>query len=375
MNKDLQELYAAQELVRKAALVTEYNDSVKKAMRAKTQPVQQQSDRKVKKLEGKCKALGDAHRFVTRFLPVLAIIVALLVGYVVLAQTVFSDYLFLDFDSFVAKAREYAIENVDSFPDLLMGAKLSKNANERIAYFNSEIFEMDCYTFLIGSVLWMSLAVVGMCIITFTEDQATFFITADFLLVLVMTIWLMTQIKDIIGVLIGVLWLAFTGIPLMWACGIPLMISFFAVNAIVIIGFTIYNKLAKKHRTNVVPKMEKVKAWKAEIAAEKAACKKMCEQIEAPFKEKLRSYPAGYAKLPAFMCNYGTVSQLIWAIENRYAKDIEEARRFLDQRARDAAMQKQLQAIQRDAQAALQAAKAAEAAAREPVEVHVTVWN
>lgn len=374
MNKDLQELYAARELGRKADLVSDYNDSINKAMRAKTQVVEKESNRKVKKLENKCNALGNAHRFATRFLPVLAIVLALLIGYVVLAQTALSDYLFLDFDSFVAEARAYAIENADSFPDLLIGAKLRDNTAERIAYFNSEVFEVDCYAFLTGSIFWMTVGVFLIAAMCNRDDISLGILILDILLILAMTIGLMVKVKTIIGILIGVIWMSFTGIPMMWNCGVPLMISFAVVHLIVITGFTIYNGLAKKHKANVVPKMEKVKAWKAEIAAEKAACKKKCEQIEKPYKAKLRNYPKGYGQHPSFMYNYATASQLIWAIENRYAKDIESARCFLDQKARDAAMQRQLNEIYREAQAAHQAARAAEAAAREPVEVNITVW-
>lgn len=374
MNKDLQELYNAREILKKSAVVTEYNNSLKKAMRAQTAPIEQASNKKVKSLEGKCKRLGDAHRFATRFLPVTVVVLAVIIGYVLLAQTVLSEYLFLDFNSFLERARAYAIEHVSDFPDMLMSANLSDDTAERIAHFNSTAFEVDCYTFLIGSVIWMTLGTIVVCGMISNKELSWSMVVVDMLLVLVMIITLMVETKTIIGVLVGVIWMSFTGIGMMWSCGVPLMIGFAFVNAVVIIGYTIYNGMAKKHTANVVPKFEKVKAWKAEIAAEKAACRQKCDKIEKAYQAKMRSYPAGYGNLPSFMLDYTTVSQLVWALENRYARNIEEARRFLDQRARDAAMQRQLTQIQRDAQAALQAAKAAEAAAREPVEVNVTIW-
>lgn len=382
MNNDLKKLYRAREIVAKNDSVSRYNDSLLEAAANHTRPIRQASDKAVKRLESKCSTLATAHRLSTRLLPVLAVMVAVIAAYVLLTKTVLSETLFLDFDTFVDKARAYATANAEKFPTLLMGGNLKRDSvAERIAYFNSDIFAIDCYTFLAGSVMWMTAGGALVCAMIDKDELSGFVFAFDILLFLGMVVTLLIKVKDILGVVIGVLWMSITGIPMMWVCGWPLILSFLVVNAVVITALTMYNVMAKKHRTKVAPKLAGIVEWKAQIAAEKADCKTKCAKIDKAYSAKMKAYPAEYASLEPFLRDYGYVSQLIWVIENSFARDLVGARNYLEQKARDAALRKQLAAVQRDAQAALQAARdaeaaarAAEAAAREPVEVNVTIW-
>ena len=87
-------------------------------------------------------------------------------------------------------------------------------------------------------------------------------------------------------------------------------------------------------------------------------------------KEKNNPYWSAYYSLPRYQQDYGTVTSLIWAIENGYAYDIPGARNYWDRKANDAAVQRQLAQVQATADAALRAAQTPP-----EVKVDVTVWN
>ena len=196
----------------------------------------------------------------------------------------------------------------------------------------------------------------------------------DVLLIVYMIIKLVIQQKTIIGVVVGVPWMSISGIPLMWSRGLPIMIAFAVVNAIITVGFSVISSLKIEHGKTVVPNLTAIKAWKEEIAAEKAACNQKCAKIDKAYDGLMLAYPEGYSKLRPFLRDYDTVQQLIWTIEQGYAKDIEGARVFLDQKAENAKLRRQLEVLQRETRAAKEAARRAEAAAREPVDVNITVW-
>ena len=381
MNKDLQSLYRARDTLRKYASVEQYNNELMATARAKRSLIEEASARLVKEKENKCKMLGFSHRFITRFVPIVALTLAVLAVFLFLSQTVLSDYISLDFASFVDDAREYAVENVSDFPTLLMNGNLKRYSEaERIAYFQSESFEADCYTFLIGSLIWMTIGFGLICAFIDKCQVSPVAFLFDVIVILVMSVTLLVQIKDLLGVLIGILWMSITGIPMMWACGVPIMIAFFVTNAILTVGFSVYDHAADKHKKNIAPNLAQIKSLKAEIAAEKADCSAKCAKINKPYMDALRPYPAEFNQLRIFLRDYNTVSQLIWAIENGYAKDIEGARVFLDQKAENAAIRKQLSQIQaetsRTYEAAIRAEAAAlraEAAASAPIDVTVTI--
>ena len=381
MNRDLQSLYRARDTIRKYASVEQYNNELMEAAKAKRKPVEDASAKIVKGKENNCKLLAFSHKMITRFVPVMAVMLVVLAVFVFLSQSVLSDYITLDFTSFVEDVREYAVENVSDFPTLLMNGNLKQyGEGERIAYFQSDAFAGDCYTFLIGSLLWMTVAIGAICALANKGQCSPVAFFLDAFLVLAMSVKLLIDVKDFLGVTIGILWMSISGIPMMWACGVPIMIAFFATNVILIVGFTVYDNLADKHKKSIAPNLPKIKALKAEIAAEKADCNAKCAKINKPYQDAMRSYPAEYNQLRSFLRNYNTVSQLIWAMENGYAKDIEGARVFLDQKAENAAIRRQLSQIQTETRQAHEAAVRAEAAAlraeaaaNAPIDVTVTI--
>lgn len=381
MNKDLQSLYQARDLLQKYASVEQYNSELMAAARAKRSPIEAASAKVVKAKETKCKLLAFSHRLFTRFVPIVAVTLVVLAVFLFLSQTVLSNFVSLDFTSFLDDAREYAVENVSDFPTLLMNGNLKQYSEaERIAYFQSEAFEADCYTFLIGSLIWMTIGFGLICAFIDKFQVSPVAFLFDVIVILVMSVTLLVQIKDLLGVLIGILWMSITGIPMMWACGVPIMIAFFATNAILTVGFSVYDHAANKHKKNIAPNLPQIKSWKAEIAAEQAECRAKCAEIDKPYRDAQKPYPAAFNQLRSFLRDYRTVLQLIWAIENGYAKDIEGARVFLDQKAANAAIRKQLSQIQaetsRTYEAAIRAEAAAlraEAAAKAPIDVTVTI--
>ena len=381
MNKDLQMLYHARDVIRRNDSVAQYNNALMDAARLERSPIEQLSKKRVKAKEFKCNSVAFFHKFFTRFLPVLILTGLLLFGLLSLSQTTLSEYIDFGFDTFVEDAREYAIEHVSDFPTLLMGGNLKQYSNaERIAYFQSETFKTDCYTFLTGSVLWMTLGMLVILGLLSHDNIVPLSLPVNILLFLGMVVTLIINVKDVIGVIVGVLWMSITGIPMMWACGTPIMLAFFATNVILTLGASVYGYLAKKHKKQVAGKLASIQKWRAEIAAEESECRAKCASINAKYHKKMRSYPAEFTQLRSFLRNYTTVSQLIWAIENGYATTIDGARVFLDDKAEKAALRKQLSQLQAETQRSYEAslraeaaALRAEAAAKAPIDVTVTI--
>jgi hypothetical protein len=63
-------------------------------------------------------------------------------------------------------------------------------------------------------------------------------------------------------------------------------------------------------------------------------------------------------KYPGYMQDLGTVNQLIWVIENGYARDVVEARNYIDRKNYESSVRQQLNEIRK--------------AAERPVEVYVS---
>lgn len=382
MNADLKKLYNAKAVILKESSLSQYNDHLRAAATDKCRPVQQESAKRVRSREKRCKRIERAHLFFTRWLPTFALMLLVLFAVVFLLQNVLS----VTFDDFVERSREFALERDEKFPKLLITANLKRaDADERISVFNDPRFEVDCLAFLIGGLLWATVALAfghAMLDSKKREISGAVFLF-DLLLIVALLVVLMVKSLSVIGAVIGVLWMAFSGIRLMWVCGWPLLLSYVLLNVIVMVGTTKYESLAKTHRTKVAPALPSIKGLKAEIAAEKVDCERKCAAIRKPFEaqEKYDSQNlSAWKALPAYLRDYGTVNQLIWVIENGYARDIVGARNYLDRKAYEAGVKRQLAQVQSTSEAALRAARdaeaaarAAEAAANAPIDVSVTV--
>ena len=116
---------------------------------------------------------------------------------------------------------------------------------------------------------------------------------------------------------------------------------------------------------------------KAQIAAVRKEMEDKCAAIYQKYLPKFKPnpYDAAYNRLPAYQRDYGTVTALIWAIENGYASDIVSARNYWDRKAHDASVQRQLQQIHATSEAALRTSEAALRAAEAPVDVNVTIYS
>ncbi len=110
---------------------------------------------------------------------------------------------------------------------------------------------------------------------------------------------------------------------------------------------------------------------KSKVNSKAAHDKIVATEKDNPYLEEYQGIYESYLK------NGSELYDIIWALENRYARDIVEARQFLDQRKRDKAIQDQLSrnadAMYAQAKAQMAQAQATQALANRPVEVNVEV--
>ena len=172
------------------------------------------------------------------------------------------------------------------------------------------------------------------------------------------------------------------GIPLMFATSAKFVLAVLLSHTAIYTAVWLYTVALKRYRESLLADRSdaQITAWMGEKAAYRkkkdqeaeAMCQKLAKQ------KRSNRYQGAYDAIPGHLRDLTLVNSLIWAIQNNFARDIVSARNYLDRKAHEQQVSRQMQQIQADTQraiaaaekAAIEAAKA-RAAAEAPVDVYI----
>ncbi len=396
---DLARLYSAKKTLENYHAVERQNSAVFDKQSAETTPVRKAAEARVAVLEkkiAKCKANSFFARKGFWILFAGALLIALLI---VGSRTVFSSFVSPDLGTVADRYEEHCLEDDSSegsgFPGLdgiLGGHEKPENSANKTKAAN------ETAKLCFGNIILITLVTGFIFLVAYfmqfeekdkkSDEGSTPLIGFFFLFALLSvaiafalpyigrTVWGLTPTIGTLSLFFGGLLAAVTGIGKIFTVTYSFALFVLILDVLFYGTLTVFFVKRVKFTFNANTNKKAVKL-KEQIAAIRKESEATCKAIHEKYLSKFKAnpYEAAYNRLPAYQRDYGTVTALIWAIENGYASDIPSARNYWDCKAQDAAVQRQLQQIQATSEAALSAAQAAKIAAEAPVDVNVTIYH